>query len=227
MNCLNISKGHMYGWVDYTLNIIRGRCPYGCLYCYMSKFWNKLKPPRLEERCFKQNLGSGKVIFVGSSIDMWALGIPDEWIERVLEYLNKYPNNVYLFQSKNPERFRYYYRLFPPKTILGTTIETNRDELVDMITHAPLPSTRFSSMQSLRWDRKMVSIEPIMDFDLDILVEWIKKIKPEFVSVGADSKGNNLPEPPAWKVKKLIEELEKFTEIRVKKNLNRILKVKE
>jgi hypothetical protein len=71
---------------------------------------------------------------------------------------------------------------------------------------------------------KMVSIEPIMEFDLVMLVDWIKVIKPEFISIGADSKGHNLPEPSADKVTKLIEELKKVTEVKLKDNLNRILR---
>ena len=51
----------------------------------------------------------------------------------------------------------------------------------------------------------------------------IAMCEPIFVSIGADSKRNNLPEPPAWKVERLIEELRKFTEVKVKENLNRIL----
>ena len=50
----------------------------------------------------------------------------------------------------------------------------------------------------------------------------IKGIKPEFVSIGADSKGHNLPEPSWDKVQSLIKELKKFTEVKVKDNLMRL-----
>ena len=55
------------------------------------------------------------------------------------------------------------------------------------------------------------------------MVSWMKNIDPTFISIGADSKGHNLPEPPGAKVKELIQELEKFTEVKVKKNLSRLL----
>jgi hypothetical protein len=67
--------------------------------------------------------------------------------------------------------------------------------------------------------RKYVTIEPIMEFDLDAMVEWIKEINPEFVYVGynnLDSKNFHLPEPPLEKTMKLIAELEKITEVRLK-----------
>ncbi|MCD6318205.1 hypothetical protein J7M02_03980, partial [Candidatus Aerophobetes bacterium] len=68
------------------------------------------------------------------------------------------------------------------------------------------------------------SIEPIMDFDLSKFLSWIEYINPSFVSIGADSKKSNLPEPPASKVKQLISALEKFTKVYVKKNLKRLIK---
>ncbi|KKK52692.1 hypothetical protein LCGC14_3102340 [marine sediment metagenome] len=43
----------------------------------------------------------------------------------------------------------------------------------------------------------MISIEPITDFNLEFFIKIIKEIKPKFVSIGADSKGHNLPEP-SW-----------------------------
>ncbi len=71
--------------------------------------------------------------------------------------------------------------------------------------------------------KTFLSIEPILDFDLDIFVQEIKKINPSFVSIGADSRNCGLPEPPPGKLKELISELEKFTEVRMKRNLNRLL----
>jgi len=68
----------------------------------------------------------------------------------------------------------------------------------------------------------MVTIEPIMDFDLIELVTIIKNIKPEWVNIGADSKGHNLPEPSKEKINALIEELKKITEVKIKDNLKRL-----
>ena len=69
----------------------------------------------------------------------------------------------------------------------------------------------------------MVSIEPIMDFDLEVMVKWMQEIKPEFVSIGADSGNNHLPEPTPEKVKALIEALQEFTFVKIKDNLKRLL----
>lgn len=221
---MNKSKGNMYGWVDYTWNVIKGRCPHDCIYCYMKRF--PQKPLRFDEKELRTNLGSGNTIFVGSSCDMWAEEIPNDWILKVLQHCLKYPDNTYLFQSKNPHRFAIYLDDLPQNTILGTTIETNKEDIIKKVSKAPSPVNRYMHMLN-DFPRKMVSIEPIMNFDLDIMIRWIEDIEPEFVSIGADSKGHNLPEPPAWKVKALIEELKEFTDVKIKNNLGRLLKESE
>ena len=215
---LNKQTGNMYPWVMYTWNAIRGECPHECLYCYMRRF--KVGKLRLDEKCLNDNLSEGNFIFVGSSTDMWAEQVPDEWILRVLEHCRKF-DNKYLFQSKNPKRFWKLFDYFPPDTILGTTIETNREH---EFSKAPKIFERDYYM-SHYLKKKMVSIEPIMDFDLMSLVRHIKRIKPQFVSIGADSQGHNLPEPSPEKVKMLIAELKKLTEVKIKDNLNRLVNV--
>jgi hypothetical protein len=72
----------------------------------------------------------------------------------------------------------------------------------------------------------MVSVEPIMDFDLDEFVILIRNCKPTFVSIGADSKGHHLSEPSYDKIRQLITRLGEFTEVREKSNLSR-LKLKQ
>lgn len=209
------SKGNMYEWVTHTWNPIKGKCSHDCIYCYMKMF--PQKPIRLDERELKEDLGDGKIIFVGSSTDMFAQDVPQEWIMRVLRICRNYDENTYLFQSKNPGRFRCFEGSFPKYTIFGTTIETNRE---DNLCKAPWKKERAYFMKDM--GRTMVTIEPIMDFDLEPFVEMIKQIGPEWVNIGADSKGHNLPEPSREKVDLLIAELKKFTEIREKHNLGRL-----
>ena len=70
----------------------------------------------------------------------------------------------------------------------------------------------------------MVTIEPIMDFDLEVFYDWIRDARPAWVNIGADSKGHKLPEPSKEKIEALITELKKFTEVRIKPNLSRLIK---
>lgn len=212
----------MYPWLTHTWNPIRGKCPHSCVYCSIEDMARRFKKPqlpiRLDETELKTNLGEGNYIFVGSSTDMFAKEVPSDWIYKVLEYCKDF-DNKYLFQSKNPERFQEFIHSFPKNTILGTTLETNRDE---KISKAPSPYLRKQFMV-LEYDT-MVSIEPVIDFDLDVMIKWIKEINPEFVSIGADSKGHGLPEPSWKKVQELIKGLKGFTEIKIKDNLERLNK---
>jgi len=187
----------------------------------MRDYWKNMKEPRLDETEFKEDLGHDFFIFVGSSIDNFADVIPSEWIVKELSYCSSFDNH-YLFQSKNPKRFNEFVPLFPSWTTLGTTLETNRD--TSFISSAPCPVARFMAFSEIKNFEKMVSIEPIMDFDLEEFLSMFKIIKPKFVSIGADSKNNNLPEPSKEKVELLIKELKKFTEVKIKSNLNRLIR---
>lgn len=216
---LNKQKGDMYGFVKYTWNVIKGKCFHNCEYCYMKRF--PQKEIHFDESEFKTDLGTGNFIFIGSSNDMWADNIPAIWIDRILEHAEKFPGNTYLFQSKNPKRFlEYSSRLKKSNIVLGATIETNKD---NKFTGGQTPDARAKSMQLLKEHRKMITIEPIIDFDLEDLVRLIKEAEPEFVNIGADSKNHHLPEPSKEKIQLLILELEKFTKVNLKPNIRRIL----
>lgn len=197
---LNKQKGNMYPWVTHTWNVIKGKCPHDCSYCYMKRY----PQPELhfDEKELKTNLGSGNFIFVGSSCDMWAEAIPLDWIIKTLNHCVWYDDtNKYLFQSKNPIRFNGWD--FPKDTLLATTIETNRRY---SISKAPIPYSRAYHMAHFNLPM-MVSIEPIMDFDLGVMLDWVEGIKPEIVEVGADNYHNNLPEPKWYKVQSLLNGL--------------------
>ena len=216
---LNKQKGQMYPWVTHTWNPIRGKCPHDCTYCYMKRF--KVGDLRLDEKALKDNLGQGNTIFVGSSTDMWAEGVKNSWIGDVLSRCQQYPENTYVWQSKNPKRFFEWFYFFKSKMLWGTTIETNDTVLLMDFSRAP---SVYSRMEGIALHRpNFVSIEPIMDFNLIIFLHYLKGIQPSFVSIGADSQHHHLPEPPPEKIKELIQELQKFTEVKVKPNLKRLL----
>jgi hypothetical protein len=72
--------------------------------------------------------------------------------------------------------------------------------------------------------RKFVTIEPVLDFDVDVLAEWIDRIRPEFLNLGADSKSHGLPEPTVDKIMALVAKLKEYgIELREKHNLGRLI----
>ncbi len=217
---LNKSKGQMYGFVTHTWNPIKGRCGHNCSYCYMHRYWKMMKNDkfRLDVKELKTNLGEGNVIFVGSSTDMW-LG-KTEWISNVLTHIAKYPKNTYLFQTKEP--VNYHEWTFYKNQILAITLESNRNY---QISTAREPRIRSAYFWAIPHTRKMITIEPIMNFDLDVFVDMIAVNEGDLeqVNIGADSGYNNLDEPPKEKVFALINELGKFTKVHQKPNLKRLI----
>ena len=97
--------------------------------------------------------------------------------------------------------------VFPDNVILGTTIETNRDEY--KISKAPKPSQRYKDFLKIKHRQKMITIEPVIDFDLNILMTWVDNIDPCMVWLGYDSKKNNLTEPSLdkfWALHKKLQD---------------------
>jgi len=62
-----------------------------------------------------------------------------------------------------------------------------------------------------------------MVFDIDFLEHLISDCHPSWVNIGADSQGHGLPEPSKEETLKLIERLKYFTDVKIKKNLGRLL----
>ena len=223
---LTKSRGNMYPWTSDHWNPIKGTCPFACSYCYTRgpRFKNSKGPVRFDKKEIKTRLGTGRTIFVGSKIDMWASDIPSMWDLFVLAACQNHPGNEYLFQTKNPERFYRFKNSFPLRCILGVTLESNRE--YPEISKAPPISERVRWMKRLKEEvsiPRMISIEPIMDFDLESFVEMIEWIRPSFVSIGADSKNHHLPEPSLEKVGELLIALRTITELKIKNNLKRLL----
>lgn len=219
---LNKSKGNMYNFITHTWNPIKGKCYHDCSYCYMKR-WGKQKPVMLDEKEFKTDLGKDNFIFVGSSCDMFAEDIPNDWILRTIEYCYRF-DNKYLIQTKNPIKFNNLVLRGEPlkNIILCTTIETNR--YYNQMGNTEKPYNRAANLRKAGFFIPVyLTVEPVMDFDLKPFIDLIKLANPKQVNIGADSGNNNLPEPPKEKIQELIKELEKFTKVKLKKSLNRLL----
>jgi len=230
-----IDNGNMYK--DYwRWNPIAG-CLHGCTYCSIKRIEKRansdMSTPTFREGYLKDNLGSGRKIFVGSSSDSWGEWVPSNWIYAMLTKCNLHPDNEYLFLTKNPHRYIPFLEgsdLFPPNFMLGTTIETDRTDVLNPYTNiaiTPPPAIRAMDMESIRRRfpdvKTMLSLEPLMDFDLDTFVYMVASINPTKVWIGSDSGKNNLPEPEPEKVRTFITQLSHFTEVVEKKNLSRLL----
>jgi hypothetical protein len=135
------------------------------------------------------------------------------FVKKVFQVLSSdtKPNRLWFVQSKDPRCLKQYLSLLPSNTFVATTLETNRDEGYEAISKAPKPTQRYLDFLGLNWDKKIVTVEPILDFDLGIFLQWIKNIHPEVVFIGYNSHPEKvpLPEPEKKKTWQLIHSLER------------------
>jgi DNA repair photolyase len=183
------------------------------------------KPIWFDEKELKTDLGTGNFIFIGSSCDLFARDICRTWITETLVKTDFYIGNKFLFQTKNPDRIKEFINYLPDggRTHLCTTIESD-SYYPEIMKDSPHPMQRSISMGELsHWFKTFVTIEPVLDFNLEHMVKMIKRCNPAQVNIGADSGNNHLPEPSKEKLLALIDELKKFTTIDQKRNLKRLL----
>jgi len=142
----------------------------------------------------------------------------DEVIEAHIRYAEKWIDRTFLMQTKNPKWMLHH--KFPQNVILGITLETNRGVFITPskyksygeISKAPTPRIRAWTFTLFFHPTKLVTIEPILDFDFYNLISALKEIEKTcqrlIVYVGYDNHKCRLPEPRLAKTKMLIEELE-------------------
>jgi DNA repair photolyase len=221
------ASGNMYPFIDYTWNPVRGKCPYECVYCYTGR-WGDLPPLHLDSKVLNENLGKNNFIFICSGCDLFHPDIPDDWISAVIAHAKKF-NNQYLLHTKNPGRALLWNGAVNKNFILCVTIESNSPpphDLYPFISKAPPPASRFRELK--KWaGRRMIAIEPILQFEIETFAQIIIETRPEQVNIGADSGKNNLPEPSPWIIERLIELLKPHTKILLKENLRRIYSWRE
>ena len=235
---LKKSVGNMYFWLEATHSHLGGECQHKCSYCYIgtSRFGRAERycgPIRLIQKEFNVQYDKptltkvcGKypaTIFIEHMNDLFAKDVPANFIFQILAHCNKYPENTYVLQTKNPSRFNEFWAALPPNRILGTTIESNR-HYPAVMGDSPLPEERYKAMKELSGKARLfVTIEPVLSFSIDELAKWIAEIKPEFLNLGADSKGQNLPEPTVAEIMALVAKLHELgVELREKHNLQRL-----
>ena len=228
---MNKQTGNMYDFVTHTSNPIKGLCPHECSYCYMNSIYQRYKSNkalRLDDKEFSVSYGKGNFIFIGSSTDMFAKDIRTDWIKKVYDKCLQYEENSYLFQSKNPSRFLEPELVEHPlmqvkdRVYFATTLETNREY---SISKAECMEDRVKSMEKLTelGYSVMITMEPIMDFDIDVVLDMLRRVRPFQVNIGCNTSSVQLQEPSRDKIIALIQSLRTFTTVKLKSNSSRIL----
>jgi hypothetical protein len=202
-------------------------CLHGCKYCIESFQRTLQRQPCEKCKSFVPHLHPERLdripagydnifVFGNGDIAFYPFEFVIKTIETIIDYRNRHPNNAkktFYFQSKDPILFARYIDALTclgGKAVLLTTLETNRNKgYKDICPHAPLPQERFEDFVDLVWDRKIVTIEPVMDFDLHDFTMMIDAIGPEMIYMGYNSrpKAIRLPEPPIKKFREFYRYL--------------------
>ncbi len=203
-------------------------CDFDCCYC---AFRNTLKRSKCKKdqdyiphshlECLSKRppkTNDNKFVTIGMNGDISFAS--DTTMQAIIHYCWLWAKHTFLLQSKNPAFFHNY--KFPKNVILGTTMESDMDTWYSTsnmthaksvirysdISKAPNNNDRFDAMYELS-TRKVITIEPILDFNIAPFHNAIFDLKPEWVWIGYDSnpKRNHLPEPILEKTNDLINEL--------------------
>ena len=216
----------MFSFITETWNPLGGACPHKCIYCWsrrLQKRYNLIKyhgKPRLIKKELNRKFKPGGFVFVQDMTDLFAEKVSTRLIREILSRIREFSKTKFLLLTKNPGRYKDLILSIPENCVLGATIETNgweseKGNFYPSVSKAPHPLERIEALRKLRdWDvphQIMVSIEPILDFDLGVFMGYLMDVSPDFVVVGYDNYSNRLPEPPLKKTLRLIERLERFT----------------
>lgn len=157
------------------------------------------------------SIPSAQTVFVCGFADMSFCD--PQFTFKIIEAINKHntrcPDKVYYLQSKKPVYFEEFLQDIPDNVFLLTTLETNRDIGYGKHSNAPPPSERYRQFLNLTYPRKVITIEPLMDFDVEVFPQWIVDLAPQYVWLGYNSRPKTiqLPEPSPGKLRELVAAL--------------------
>ena len=221
---MTVQESNMYPETK-TWNPFVG-CLFDCVYCDPS-FKRLLRRVAKNINCpscgdYSPHYHEARLNRIPSAPNVFVAGTGDisfcsqEFIKRIFKAIedhNPRKKKTYFFQTKNPVWFNLYLDWFKAnqdKVVLITTLETNRD--TRGISKAPHPASRFAAFYELDYPRKVVTVEPVLDFDQFTFLKWfvmlMRQGSLEYVWFGFDSKNCGLPEPVIGKAQFFVNELQ-------------------
>lgn len=196
-------------WTEHTWNPVTGctKVSPGCKHCYAETMARRLKamgaagyengfeltlhPERLEQ---PQRRRTPTTYFVNSMSDLFHKGVPDEFIDRVLDVCSRTPQHTYQVLTKRADRLPRFFakREVPSNVWLGVSVENKRHGV-----------PRIELLRQVTARVRFLSVEPLLE-DLGMLdlsgLHWI--------IVGGESGHGARPMQPEWAESVRIQALE-------------------
>jgi len=201
-------------WTDATWNPVTGctKVSPGCDNCYAERFAERWRGVRGNyfsngfDLTLRPNMlprpdqwRGSKRIFVNSMSDLFHRDVPDEYIDRVCEVMERVDRHVYQLLTKRPERMMRYTRKrygagrAPAHIWLGTSVESNAYAWrVDMLRRCSA-TVRFLSMEPLIGAVDAVALDSI-DWVIvggesgpgrrPMSVSWVRDVRDRCVTAG-------------------------------------------
>jgi DNA repair photolyase len=200
----------MFPFITQTWNPLAGECLHKCSYCWaraLEERYPRLKEkycgnPRIIQKELKRinSFKETDFIFVCDMTDLFGHWVPYELIQEILNCISTSPAK-FLLLTKNPARYKFFF--IPQNCVCGATIESDIDHELT----GPPERERMLAMANLKHGRKMVSVEPVMDFTPDFPTDLLY-MGLEFVAIGYDNYSNGLDEPELQDVEAMIHSFE-------------------
>ena len=185
-------------WTNATWNPVRGctKVSPGCKHCYAETFAERFRgvPGHPFEQGFDLRLvpkaldlpatwRQGRLIFVNSMSDLFHIGVPEEYVERVFAVMRAVSRHQYQLLTKRSERMAEFAsrHSVPANVWMGVSVE-NADH-----------RWRLDDLRRIRADVRFVSIEPLIG---DVGTLDLRGI--HWVIVGGESGHRARPMDPDW-----------------------------
>jgi protein gp37 len=186
-------------WTEHTWNPVTGctKLSPGCKHCYAETMTHRLKamgspgyengfklalhPDRLEQPLRRTR---PTTYFVNSMSDLFHEGVPDEFIERVMDVCARTPHHTYQVLTKRAERLPRFFkqRECPSNVWLGVSVEDRRYGV-----------PRIAHLRRVEAAVRFLSVEPLL---ADVGALDLRGI--HWVIVGGESGHKARPMQAAW-----------------------------
>ncbi len=169
-------------WTEETWNPTTGctKVSEGCKFCYAEAMAKRLQAMGMRgyKNGFKFSLMPERLMqpykkkkptkyFVNSMSDLFHEEMPDEFLDKIFDVIEKTPQHIYQVLTKRDKRMSEYFnnKSVPKNVWLGVTAENIRDGL-----------PRIDSLRTLKATVKFLSIEPLLE-DLGKInlkgIDWV------------------------------------------------------